>query len=192
MELCTANPIPPRPNPVQKFLLTQDNAEKAEHNNELLKGRKRVLEQTMTFRRPQGSLIKTFKRGFHATYGKLEKVDRIQGSTIHVVGGDKVDIKRVMPVNRDSTEVLATFGSFSQKAENRRIKTRDLIDSLRTFLGDEEKSMAKSVEFLKERWGEEPYAAILKSVGAHNLADVIRLFDDIALSKRGNYVSMKT
>ena len=116
-------------------------------------------------------------------------MERIQGSTVHIRGGGKVDIKRVMPIDKDSTEVPVTFGEFSQRDENKRKKTVQLITSLQEWLGDsgEKKSMVKAAEFLKGHWGEDRYQAILDSVYG-NLADVIRLWPTLELTDGAYYV----
>jgi hypothetical protein len=175
-------------NPIQEFLVLQDNADKAQHNNQLLAARKKALEKTGTFRQPKGNLVKTFKRGFKATYGGVQKVEKIQGSTIHIRGGGKVDIKRVMAVDKDSSAVPVTFGEFSQRDENKMEKTKDLITSLQEWLEGEEKSMVKAAEYLKGYWGAGEYKRILESVYG-NLADIVRLWEPpLELTKGGYYV----
>eukprot|EP00973_Karenia_brevis_P014531 1983335-Karenia_brevis.AAC.1 len=61
------------------FLLDQDNARKLQHNQQVLEGRRKQLEEAGGFRRPLGGLQK-FKRGFRASYGNVEKVDNVTGS----------------------------------------------------------------------------------------------------------------
>ena len=178
-------------NEIKEFLVLADNADKAQHNNQLLAARKKALEKTGTFRQPKGNLVKTFKRGFKATFGGTQKVERIQGSTVHIRGGGTVDIKRIMAVDQNSSEVPVTFGEFSQRDENKRKKTVDFITSLQEWIdksgGDKKKSMVKAAEFLKERWGEERYQQILDSVYG-NLADIIRLWPTLQVVDNGYYV----
>ena len=98
-------------NPIAKFMVLQDNAQKLKHNQTILKARKTALEDAGTFRRPIGGLQQgAFRRGFKATWGDVEKVDTIQGSVVKPRGdGDKIDIKRIMPVDRETGNVEATF-----------------------------------------------------------------------------------
>ena len=116
-------------------------------------------------------------------------MDKIQGSTVHIRGGGKVDIKRVLPVDKNSSAVPVTFGEYSQRDENKREKTKDFVTSLQEWLENEEKSMVKAAEYLKGRWGQEEYARILDSVAAHNLADIVRLWEPpLELLKGGYYI----
>jgi hypothetical protein len=175
--------------PIQEFLVLQDNADKAQHNNQLLAARKKVLEKTGTLRQPKSDLQKTFSRGFKAKWGGVQKVEKIQGSTVHIRGGAKADIKRVMAVDQNSSDVPVTFGTFSQRAENKRGKTKDFITSLQEWLEDDTKSMVKAAEYLKGFWGAAEYTRILDSISAHNLADVVRLWEPpLELVNRGYYV----
>ena len=174
-------------NPVQEFMVLQDNADKAQHNNQLLAARKRVLEKTGTLRQPKSDLVKTFARGFKAKCGGVQKVEKVVGSTVHIQGGATADIKRIMAVDKDSSDVPVTFGSFSQRAENKREKTKDFITSLQEWLKDDERSMVKAAQYLKGYWGEDVYQQILDSVAAHNLADVVRLWEPPLELKTGGY-----
>ena len=115
-------------------------------------------------------------------------MEKVRGSTIHIRGGGKVDIKRVMAVDKDSSAVPVTFGEFSQRDENKREKTKDLITSLQEWLDGEDKSMVKAAEYLKGYWGAGEYTRILESVYG-NLADVVRLWEPpLELTKGGYYV----
>ena len=174
-------------NPVQEFLVLQDNADKAQHNNQLLAARKRVLEKTGTLRQPKSDLVKTFARGFKAKWGGVQKVEKVVGSTVHIQGGATADIKRIMTVDKDSSDVPVTFGSFSQRAENKRERTKDFITSLQEWLKEDERSMVKAAQYLKGYWGEDVYQQILDSVAAHNLADVVRLWEPPLELKTGGY-----
>eukprot|EP00973_Karenia_brevis_P005268 721310-Karenia_brevis.AAC.1 len=66
-------------NKTLRFMLDQDNARKLKHNQRVLEGRRKQLEEAGGFRRPLGGLDK-FKRGFRASYGAVEKVDNVTGS----------------------------------------------------------------------------------------------------------------
>ena len=173
---------------VQKFLILQDNAAKAAHNTEVLEKRTKALEKTMTFRRPKGGLTK-FKRGFKAGYGDVEKVKKIEGSQVRTQNAGSIDIKRVMPVARNSTYVDPTFAEWSERDERKRAKVLDLIERLQDKLGANEMSMVRAVRFLKAHYGEDVYKNLLDSVHFHNLADVIRLFPgSLELTKQNYYV----
>ena len=173
---------------VQKFLILQDNAEKAAHNTKVLEKRTKALEKTMAFRRPKGGL-KAFKRGFKAAYGDVEKATAIDGSMVRTARAGTVDIKRVMPVNKDSTFVDPTFAEWSERDERKRKKVLELIERLQDKLGTNEMSMVRAVRFLKEHYGEDVYKNLLDSVHFHNLADVIRLFPgSLELTKQNYYV----
>ena len=131
-------------------------------------------------------VVKTFARGFKAKWGGMQKVEKVVGSTVHIQGGAKADIKRVMAVDKDSSDVPVTFGSFSQRAENKRERTKDFITSLQEWLKEDERSMVKAAQYLKGRWGD-VYQQILDSVAAHNLADVVRLWEPPLELKSGGY-----
>ena len=53
------------------------------------------------------------------------------------------------------------------------------------WLGDEEKSTNSAARHLKQELGEQEYRLLLMSVGAQNLADVVRLFPDLELTRGG-------
>ena len=62
-------------NPLAKYMVLQDNAQKLKHNQTILKARKTALEDAGTFRRPIGGLQQgAFRRGFKATWGDVEKL----------------------------------------------------------------------------------------------------------------------
>ena len=69
-------------NDIQKFLILSDNAEKGQHNTQLLAARKKVLDKTKAFRQPKENLVKTFRRGFKAKFGPVKQIERIEGSTV--------------------------------------------------------------------------------------------------------------
>jgi hypothetical protein len=174
-------------NPVQQFLTLQDNAGKAAHNQELLEKRKETLERSMAFRRPKGDLQKTFKRGFKAAYGDVEKVAAIDGSNVRATNGASIDIKRIQPVNRDSSFVDPTFASWSERDERKREKVLEMIERIQQRLGTGELSMVRLAAFLKKQYGEERYRALLDAVRVNNLADVLRLFPGSVELTTGGY-----
>ena len=172
-------------NPVQQFLTLQDNAEKTAHNTELLEKRKKALEGSMAFRRPK-AIDKTFKRGFRAAYGDVEKATAIDGSTVRARRGN-IDIKRVQPVNAGSSFVDPTFATWSERDERKREKVLEMIERIQQRLGNGELSMVRLAAFLKKEFGEERYRALLDSVRVNNLADVLRLFPGAVELTSGGY-----
>jgi len=172
-------------NPTQQFLTLQDNATKSTHNQELLEKRKKTLERSMAFRRPK-ALDKTFKRGFRATYGNVEKATKIDGSTVQARGGS-IDIKRVQSVNADSSFVDPTFASWSERDERKREKVLEMIERIQQRLGNGELSMVRLAAFLKKEFGEERYRGLLDTVRVNNLADVLRLFPGAVELTSGGY-----
>ena len=171
-----------------RFILDQDNAKKLQHNQELLEGRTRQLEQAGAFRRPLEGR-NTFKRSFKASYGAMEQLDSIRGSTVAPVGGGApIDIKRVLPVDRETQDVRPSFALGDARAEDRRQRVALLANSLYDFLRDDEKSMASAAAHLKRDLGDEQYSLQLRSVGAQSLSDVVRLIGDLELTRNGNYV----
>ena len=175
-------------NPVQKFLTLQDNAGKAAHNQELLEKRTKTLERTMAFRRPKGGLGH-FKRGFKAAYGDVERATAIDGSKVRTARGGTADIKRVQPVNENSSFVDPTFAEWSERDERKRAKVLELIDRIQQRLGTSEISMVKLATFLKSHYGEDRYRALLDSVHFKNLSDVLKLFPgSVEMTRSGYYV----
>ena len=173
---------------VLRFMLDQDNARKLKGNQELLEARKKTLEESGGFRRPLGGLTK-FKRGFQASYGPVERVDGVTGSLVRPTGdGDPIDIKRVLPVDKDTGSVQPGFALGEARTEAKRNKVAALAMELYQWLGDDEKSMNSAARHLKQELGEQEYRLLLMSVGAGNLADVVRLFPDLELTRRGYYV----
>ncbi len=94
-----------RKNPVQGFLVLQDNASKLKGNQTLLETPKSKLADAGAFRRPLRGL-NVFKRGFKAAYGDLEKVQEARGSTVVPQGGEQIDIERIQPGDRDTGRLL--------------------------------------------------------------------------------------
>ena len=176
---------------VLRFMLDQDTARKLKHNQDLLDARTKTLEDSGAFRRPLGGLTK-FKRGFQATYGPVERVDNITGSLDKPTGdGAAIDVKRVLPVDKDTEAVQPGFALGEARTEAKRIKVAALAMELYTWLGDEEKSMSTAARHLKQELGEQEYRLQLMSVGAQHLSDVIRLFPDLELTRQGYYLQKR-
>ena len=175
-------------NKTLQFMLTQDNARKLKHNQELLEERREQLEDAGAFRRPL-AVTSRFKRGFQASYGPVEQVDTVTGSRVKPTGaGEPIDIKRVLPVDKDTGDVRPGFALGEARTEAKRQKVNALAMELYQFLGEEERSMNAVAAHLKKDLGEEEYRRQLRSVGAEHLSDLVRLFPDLQLTRNGYYV----
>ena len=94
-----------RKDPVQAFLVLEDNAAQLKANQTLLESRQKQLADAGAFRRPLRGNAGAFRRGFKASYSAVEQVNEVRGSTIPPEGGGaKIDIKRVQPVGKDSED----------------------------------------------------------------------------------------
>jgi hypothetical protein len=135
-----------RKNPVQEFLVTQDNAAKLKGNQTLLESRKAQLADAGAFRRPLRAAGGAFRRGFKATYGDVEKVEAVRGSIVTPAGGgERIDIKRVRPVDKDTGNVVAWLGGLSQRDSKKKDALIPLMTALITNLEDgEEHSVASA------------------------------------------------
>ena len=80
------------------------------------------------------------------------------------------------------------FALGQARTEAKRQKVAELATGLYQFLGEEEKSMNSVAAHLKKVLGMEKYKRQLSSVGAEHLSDLVRLFDDIELTRNGYYV----
>ena len=104
-------------------------------------------------------------------------------------GAAPVDIKRVLPVDRNTNEVRPTFALGEALVEQRRQSVEDRMTRLRQFIGEEEKSLVSVAAHLRSEMGEEAYQLSLRRVGGRgSLSDAVRLFDDLQLTGRGQYV----
>ena len=140
-------------NKTLRFMLDQDNARKLKHNQELLEGRREQLEDAGAFRRPL-AVTSRFRRGFQASYGNVEQVDGITGSRVKPTGdGEPIDVKRVLPVDKDTGSVQPGFALGQARTEAKRQKVAALVTELYQWLGDDEKSMNAAAIHLKKRWG---------------------------------------
>ncbi len=178
-----------RKNPVQGFLILQDNAAKLKGNQTLLESRKKQLADAGAFRRPLPGAGGAFRRGFKATYGDLERVASVQGSTVVPENGVKIDIKRVQPVDKDTGEVTPWLGGLSDRDSAKKHKLVPVMLGLLEYLQDEQKSVASAVVWLKANMGD-VYVDIIREVGfGWHLAEAIRLFqDNFELTKGGYFV----
>ena len=182
-----------RASPLQEFLITQDNAAKLKGNQALLESRKKELADKGGFRRPLRAAGGAFRRGFKATYGDVEKPAAVTGSLITPQGGgEKIDIKRVQPVNRETGDVTPWLGGLSMRDSKKKDVLIPLMTALITFLEDgEEHSVASAALWLKNHMGS-AYEDTLREVGfGKHLAEAIRLFDQhFQLTKGGYYVKL--
>jgi hypothetical protein len=176
-----------RGNPVQSFLILQDNATKLKGNQTLLESRKKQLADAGAFRRPLPGAGGAFRRGFKATYGDLERVASVQGSTVVPEDGVKIDIKRIQPVDRDSGNVVAWLGGLSLRDSAKKDKLMDMMTSLIDFLKDGERSVASAALWLKGAMGS-AYEDTLREVGfGKHLAQALQLFSDYFELTKGSY-----
>ena len=102
--------------------------------------------------------------------------------------GEAIDVKRVLPVDKDTGSVQPGFALGQARTEAKRQKVAALAMELYQFLGDEEKSMNSVAAHLKRELGDQEYRLQLMGVGAQHLSDVVRLFDDLELTRNGYYV----
>ena len=122
----------------------------------------------------------------------MEKPAAVNGSLITPQGGgEKIDIKRVQPVDRDTGDVQPWLGGLSQRDSRKKDKLLDMMTALITYLEDEEKSVASAALWLKGQMGS-AYEDTLREVGfGKHVAEAIRLFDPpFQLTKGGYYVKM--
>ena len=177
-------------NPIAKFMVLQDNAQKLKHNETILKTRKTALEDAGAFRRPIGGLQQgAFRRGFKASYGPVEEVENVQGSTVKPHGdGGKIDIKRVLPVDRDTGNVEATFAQGDAWIQRKRDIIWPLVIELYHWLEDGEKSMSTAAAHLKKELGADEYRGYLRQAGFQHLSQAVSITPELHLTQGGYYV----
>ena len=177
-------------NHIAKFMILQDNARKLKHNQTVLRTRKTALDDAGAFRRPIGGLQQgVFRRGFKATWGDVEQVGSVEGSVVKPVGGgDKVDIKRVMPVDSQTGDVVATFAQGDAWMQRKRDIVWPLILELYHWLGDNEKSMSTAAAHLKKELGEDEYRNYLRQAGFLHLSQAVSTTPELQLTQGGYYV----
>ncbi len=177
-------------NKIAKFMVLQDNAQKLKHNQTILKTRKTALEDAGAFRKPISGLQQgAFRRGFKASYGPVEHVDNIHGSVVKPVGdGGKIDIKRVMPVDRDTGNVEATFAHGDAYIQRKRDIIWPLVFELYHWVGDDEKSMSNAAGHLKKELGEDEYRGYLRQAEIQHLSQAVSITPELQLTKGGYYV----
>ena len=173
---------------VATFMNLQENARKLAHNQNLFKSRKQAVQTAGAFRRPLEGLTK-FKRGFQATYGALEKLEGFEGSKVKPQDGDEpIDVKRVLPVDKNTRDVEPGFALGRDRTAARREKIQALALQAINFVGNNETSLQRLAAYLKFTLGDAEYRLQLMSIGAQNLSDVIRLVPELSLTRGGYYV----
>ena len=167
---------------VAKFMTEADNAQKLDHNQNLLVKRKKKLADLGGFRVPIGA-PKAFQRGFKQRYSsEVHIVKDIKGSTVEAEDGTKADIKRIQAVNAGSGYVEAGFALSDERIQR---KKDILVDKMMPLLyawaeEGERTSVSSAAKHLREQMGAE-YKATLKKTGFDRqggLALAIRLFDN--------------
>lgn len=137
------------------------------------------MQETGAFRRPLAGSLSAFRRGFQARLAEKEDVRRIDGSIVQPKGnGGEIDIKRIVPVDAESSEVQQQFALGEQRRSSKREKAFDMMAELWVFLGTTPKSMSASAAFLKEKMGHDEFWSLVHSLGFQRLSQVIELFDD--------------
>jgi hypothetical protein len=173
---------------VASFMNMQKNARKLQHNQTLFESRKKAVESAGAFRRPLPGLTK-FKRGFRATYDKIEKLEGFDGSLVKPTGGARaVDVKRVLAVDAQTRDVEPGFALGQGRVASKRLRIQPLALEALNFVGSEEVSLLRLSTHLKEVMGDIEYRLQLMSVGAQYLSDAIRLIPELSLTRNGNYV----
>ena len=119
----------------------------------------------------------------------MEKVDTAEGSTIKPQGdGGKVDIKRVMPVDRDTGDVEATFAQGDAWIQRKRDIIWPIVMELYHWLEDGEKSMSTAAAHLKKELGEDDYRNYLRQAGFQHLSQAVSITPELQLTQGGYYV----
>ncbi len=177
-------------NQIAKFMVLQDNAQKLKHNTTILKARKTALEDVEAFRRPIGGLQQgAFRRGFKASYGPVEHVATIEGSVVKPTGdGGKIDIKRVLPVDKDTGNVEATFAQGDAYIQRKRDIIWPIVLELYHWLDDGEKSMSTAAAHLKKELGADEYRGYLRQAGFQHLSQAVSISPELQLTQGGYYV----
>ena len=177
------------------FLNLVDNAQKFEHNAELLDKRKAALEAQGAFRKPLPGVTKDkFRRTDEAKYDKVQQVRDIQGSIVTATDGSKVDIKLVKAVPSNSGQP-PDISELNQRVQRKREKLYDMAESISEFIQGREVSLRALAQHLaRQRFDldgqQKTYKELLRSqgfLGFGALADAIRLFPQMLTLKRDGF-----
>ncbi len=102
--------------------------------------------------------------------------------------GAKVDIKRVMPVDSQTGDVVATFAQGDAWIQRKREIVWPIILELYHWLGDNEKSMSTAAAHLKKELGEDEYRIYLRQAGFQHLSKAVSTTPELQLTQGGYYV----
>jgi len=171
------------PGKVLQFMLFKDNAKKIQHNQKLLERRTAQLEELGAFRAPLPDSTMKFKRGFKATYGEVEKVQKIEGSK---VTGDKttMDIKLLLPVSADTGAARATFTYSSAQKQKKRneLIQEGFLDALNEKIPEEGRiALTMLAREMRKEMGANFYDDLVNKIFKNvdgKLAAGIRLFPE--------------
>jgi hypothetical protein len=170
-----ARPEQVRGNPEIRFMLLEDQAENAEHNRNLTAKRVARLAAAGAYREPLPGAGKVFKRGHQATYGEIQHVANIQGSTVTDTTRREIDVKRVKVVPQGTTEAVGRFGEHNDRLmAQKKQEARPIISELEQILDERgpRVSLASAGYEMRQRIAD--YDAILEKIHM-KLIDVIRL-----------------
>ena len=179
---------------VAEFMTLADNADKLEHNQDLLVKRKKKLADLGGFRVPI-SAPKTFQRGFKQRYSSDVKVlEEIKGSVAIATDGTRADVKRVLPVHAASDYAEAGFGLSDARIQRKKDDLVDMMALLMVFADEGERtSVSSASKHLRQQMGT-AYKETLKKTGFDRkggLALAIRLFDEFEVESGGFYFVKK-
>ena len=136
------------------------------------------LQESKTVRAPLPEATSKFKRSFQPTYGDVQTVRSVQGSTVTAQDGSKIDVKRIKIIPADSSDAQATFGQNTAGPERKRQAAGPIIVRLQQLLEGRETavSLTKASQLLREQMRTEPesYDSVLEKAKAR-LVDIIRL-----------------
>ena len=147
------------------FLALQDNAEAAEHNQQLLEKRTRKLEQEGGYRAPIGG-VRRFRRGFEQAFpSDTKNPAEIKGLLVTDATGKSVDIKRIQIVNVFSGDASDGM-SATTNPRNSAIKDA-FVEAMAVLYADmetgETRSPAQAARYLKSEMGERYTEALRKA-----------------------------
>ncbi|CAE7518604.1 unnamed protein product, partial [Symbiodinium pilosum] len=90
--------------PATQFRVLQDNAEKFQHNKQLMEGRQARLQQAGAFRAPTNA-----NRSFQPSYGPAKDLAGFDSITVRATDGSETLLKHALPVPRGSAEPKAAL-----------------------------------------------------------------------------------
>ncbi len=112
-----------------------------------------------------------------------------EGSVVKPTGdGGKIDIKRVLPVDKDTGNVEATFAQGDAYIQRKRDIIWPIVLELYHWLDNGEKSMSTAAAHLKKEMGEETYRGYLRQAGFQHLSQAVSITPELQLTQGGYYV----